>query len=66
VNIFTRFGFTHDGVLDEELFLEIVTNLVGGHNESEGGLAIDETRRDDLATNARSGAHAIGGTSREL
>ena len=33
VGIFARFGPTHDCVLDEELFLEIVANLVRGHDE---------------------------------
>jgi hypothetical protein len=35
------FGSTHDGVLDEELFLEIVANLVRGHDE---GMDVDGTR----------------------
>ena len=38
VGIFTGFGFTNDGVLDEELLLEIVANLLGRHDER------DETR----------------------
>ena len=33
VGVITGFGFTHDGVLDEELFLEIVANLVCRHDE---------------------------------
>jgi hypothetical protein len=48
VGIFRRYGFTHDSVLEEELFLEIVANLLGGHDD-EGGRLIDETRRGDLA-----------------
>lgn len=65
MNIFARFGFTHDGVLDEELFLEIVANLLGGHGE--GGWLIDgSTRRHDLDTDApsRANAYAIDGSSR--
>ena len=48
VGISGRHEFTHDGVLDEELFLEIVANLLCGHNESGKRKADDETRRDDL------------------
>jgi len=32
VGIFAASGSTHDDVLDEELFLEIVANLFGGHD----------------------------------
>ena len=35
---FGKLGFTYDAVLDEELSLEIVANLFGGHG------SIDETR----------------------
>ena len=38
VGIFARFGPTHDCVLDEELFLEIVANLLSGHDEVDDRL----------------------------
>ena len=38
MGIFARFGPTHDCVLDEELFLEIVANLLGGHDEVDDQL----------------------------
>jgi hypothetical protein len=45
-----RFRSTHDGVLDEELLLEVIANLVGGHDG--GGKPIGETRRHDLSKDA--------------
>ena len=50
-DIFGRFECTYDGVFDEELFLEIVANLLGGHNE--GGKPIDGKTRQAILAQAR-------------
>jgi len=55
--LFWGAGLTHDGVLDEELFLEIVANLVRGH---DGGWPIGEsTRQKRVCNTERTGEHRV-------